>query len=136
MRHRHFRRLKSSRVICNKLSLRVEIRNSSLSRPSSSINQQDRRLSTSPILYRSSKNRNHKMAANLPVQSISAQTLNNYTFPRHRLRLTQRDPNKQPLVLVACGSFSPITFLVRNLLHFSRNLHKKAKADFPVIIST
>ena len=34
-----------------------------------------------------------------------------YQFPTHRLRRTLRNPDKQPLVLVACGSFSPITFL-------------------------
>ncbi|KAH9913509.1 Nucleotidylyl transferase [Fomitopsis serialis] len=34
----------------------------------------------------------------------------NYQFPTHRLRRL-RNPDKQPLVLVACGSFSPITYL-------------------------
>ncbi|TAQ87080.1 hypothetical protein B7494_g4602 [Chlorociboria aeruginascens] len=51
------------------------------------------------------------MASNLPLQSASLQTLQNYTFPRHRLKLSQSDPSKKPLVLVACGSFSPITYL-------------------------
>ncbi|KAH8595706.1 nicotinamide-nucleotide adenylyltransferase 2 [Bisporella sp. PMI_857] len=34
-----------------------------------------------------------------------------YEFPRGRLRLSQNDPSRIPLVLVACGSFSPITYL-------------------------
>lgn len=34
-----------------------------------------------------------------------------YQFPTRRLRRTLRNPDKQPLVLVACGSFSPITYL-------------------------
>jgi nicotinamide mononucleotide adenylyltransferase len=51
------------------------------------------------------------MASILPVLSASAQTSQNYTFPRHRLRLSQNDPTRTPLVLVACGSFSPLTFL-------------------------
>jgi nicotinamide mononucleotide adenylyltransferase len=34
-----------------------------------------------------------------------------YTFPSHRLVRTLKDPSKTPLVLVACGSFSPITHM-------------------------
>ncbi|KAI5300043.1 hypothetical protein KEM56_002791 [Ascosphaera pollenicola] len=34
-----------------------------------------------------------------------------YTFPRSRLRRCMRNPSKTPLLLVACGSFSPITYL-------------------------
>lgn len=42
---------------------------------------------------------------------VSTQTLANYHFPTHRLKSRQDDPTRTPLVLVACGSFSPITFL-------------------------
>jgi nicotinamide mononucleotide adenylyltransferase len=38
-------------------------------------------------------------------------TMNEYTFPTERLQTQLRDPSRTPLVLVACGSFSPITFL-------------------------
>ena len=34
-----------------------------------------------------------------------------YVFPSAKLKRTLKDPTKQPLVLVACGSFSPITYL-------------------------
>ncbi|KAF8423407.1 nicotinamide mononucleotide adenylyl transferase [Tirmania nivea] len=34
-----------------------------------------------------------------------------YEFPIHRLRRTLSDPSKTPLCLVACGSFSPITYM-------------------------
>ncbi|KZZ87334.1 nicotinamide mononucleotide adenylyl transferase [Ascosphaera apis ARSEF 7405] len=34
-----------------------------------------------------------------------------YVFPRSRLRRCMRNPSKTPLLLVACGSFSPITYL-------------------------
>ncbi|KAI5283838.1 hypothetical protein KEM54_001799, partial [Ascosphaera aggregata] len=34
-----------------------------------------------------------------------------YVFPRSRLARCMRDPSKTPLLLVACGSFSPITYL-------------------------
>ncbi|KAI1380318.1 Nucleotidylyl transferase [Hypoxylon crocopeplum] len=44
-------------------------------------------------------------------QAASAMTLDNYRFPAHRLQQRQTDPDRIPLVLVACGSFSPITYL-------------------------
>ncbi|EGS19940.1 nicotinamide-nucleotide adenylyltransferase-like protein [Thermochaetoides thermophila DSM 1495] len=37
--------------------------------------------------------------------------MDSYTFPIHKLKRRQSQPGKTPLVLVACGSFSPITFL-------------------------
>lgn len=40
-----------------------------------------------------------------------AKTLQDYVFPTHRLATTLRDESKYPLVIVACGSFSPITYL-------------------------
>ena len=36
--------------------------------------------------------------------------MDNYQFPSTRLS-AMRDGSKEPLVLVACGSFSPITYL-------------------------
>lgn len=48
--------------------------------------------------------------AGLPQNGgVSAMTLDNYSFPTHRLRRQQMDSNRTPLVLVACGSFSPIS---------------------------
>lgn len=38
-------------------------------------------------------------------------SLDNYTFPTDRLKMTLSDPSKTPLVLVSCGSFSPPTNL-------------------------
>lgn len=40
-----------------------------------------------------------------------ARALEDYEFPTHRLSKKLSDPNKLPLVIVACGSFSPITYL-------------------------
>lgn len=34
----------------------------------------------------------------------------NYTFTSHRLHRTLHASDKQPIVLVACGSFNPITY--------------------------
>ncbi|KAI8238082.1 Nicotinamide/nicotinic acid mononucleotide adenylyltransferase 2 [Colletotrichum sp. SAR 10_96] len=44
-------------------------------------------------------------------ETIEAMTPPGYSFPDHRLRLTQSEPDREPLVLVAPGSYSPITFL-------------------------
>lgn len=40
-----------------------------------------------------------------------ARILSDYEFPTHRLAKKLQNPNKLPLVIVACGSFSPITYL-------------------------
>ncbi|AQZ17145.1 NMA2 (YGR010W) and NMA1 (YLR328W) [Zygosaccharomyces parabailii] len=40
-----------------------------------------------------------------------ARSLDDYEFPTHRLAKKLNNPNKMPLVVVACGSFSPITYL-------------------------
>lgn len=45
------------------------------------------------------------------LNSLDSMTLENYTFPGQRLKKTLSNPNKQPLVLVSCGSFSPPTNL-------------------------
>ncbi|KAF3061736.1 Nicotinamide-nucleotide adenylyltransferase 1 [Daldinia childiae] len=50
-------------------------------------------------------------AAGPAPQAASTMTLENYRFPAHRLLRQQRTPDRTPLVLVACGSFSPITYL-------------------------
>ncbi len=34
-----------------------------------------------------------------------------YSFPTNKMRPTMKDFTKQPLILVSCGSFSPITYL-------------------------
>ncbi|SCU97049.1 LAME_0F18338g1_1 [Lachancea meyersii CBS 8951] len=40
-----------------------------------------------------------------------AATLEQYSFPAHRLQKELKNSNKLPLIVVACGSFSPITYL-------------------------
>ncbi|KAK3503647.1 putative nicotinamide mononucleotide adenylyltransferase [Neurospora crassa] len=46
-----------------------------------------------------------------PEQASTGNTMVPYTFPQAKLKLQQTQPGRTPLVLVACGSFSPITFL-------------------------
>lgn len=41
----------------------------------------------------------------------TAGSMDAYKFPDYRLKKKMDDPSKTPLLLVACGSFSPITFL-------------------------
>ncbi|KAG5726748.1 Nicotinamide-nucleotide adenylyltransferase 1 [Termitomyces sp. T112] len=45
----------------------------------------------------------------------------NYSFPHHRLGTLLRDPNKIPLVLVACGSFSPVTYLHLRMFEMAKD---------------
>ncbi|KAG0687522.1 Nicotinamide/nicotinic acid mononucleotide adenylyltransferase 1 [Pichia californica] len=40
-----------------------------------------------------------------------SKNLKDYSFPSHRLKQQMTTSNKFPLVIVACGSFSPITYL-------------------------
>ncbi|KAG6885386.1 Nicotinamide/nicotinic acid mononucleotide adenylyltransferase 2 [Termitomyces sp. T159_Od127] len=45
----------------------------------------------------------------------------NYSFPHHRLGTVLRDPKKVPLVLVACGSFSPVTYLHLRMFEMAKD---------------
>ncbi|PPQ64927.1 hypothetical protein CVT26_015647 [Gymnopilus dilepis] len=45
----------------------------------------------------------------------------NYSFPHHRLQTVLRDPSKTPIVLVACGSFSPVTYLHLRMFEMAKD---------------
>ncbi|KAJ3946192.1 Nicotinamide/nicotinic acid mononucleotide adenylyltransferase 1 [Colletotrichum fioriniae] len=76
-----------------------------------------RRLSTprsnnpfaAAITAANSRSRTFTMVAT--PEEIEAMAPPGYSFPEHRLRLQQSEPDREPLVLVAPGSYSPITFL-------------------------
>ncbi|MCJ1253475.1 hypothetical protein MMC24_001287 [Lignoscripta atroalba] len=60
--------------------------------------------------------------------SSAADDLTTYSFPSNRLKGVMNDSSKTPLLLVACGSFSPITYLhlrmfemVADYVRFSTN---------------
>lgn len=57
-------------------------------------------------------------AAPVPRQS---QTADAYEFPRHRLPERMRDESKTPLVIVACGSFSPPTYLHLRMFEMAKD---------------
>ncbi|OCF56387.1 nicotinate (nicotinamide) nucleotide adenylyltransferase [Kwoniella mangroviensis CBS 10435] len=44
-----------------------------------------------------------------------------YSLPRHRLRKTMKDESKIPLVIVACGSFSPPTYLHLRMFEMAKD---------------
>ncbi len=67
--------------------------------------------------------------AHIPV---SSQTLANYRFPTHRLKSRQSDPTRTPLVLVACGSFSPITYLHLRMFEMAAD-YAKFNTNFEVM---
>ncbi|KAF5355181.1 hypothetical protein D9756_005470 [Leucocoprinus leucothites] len=56
----------------------------------------------------------------------------NYTFPHHRLNRTLRDSNKTPIVLVACGSFSPVTYLHLRMFEMARD-YVRQNTDFEIV---
>lgn len=56
----------------------------------------------------------------------------NYVFPSHRLRMKLRDDWRTPVVLVACGSFSPITYLHLRMFEMARD-YIKAQTNFEVV---
>ncbi|KAI5467774.1 hypothetical protein BGZ63DRAFT_35874 [Mariannaea sp. PMI_226] len=63
-------------------------------------------------------------------QYVKDNTLPGYSFPLHRLRRTC-DPNRTPLLLVSCGSFSPITYAHLRMFPMAKD-HAKSE-DFEVI---
>lgn len=54
-----------------------------------------------------------------------------YAFPQHRLKRRLQNPDKTPLVLVACGSFSPVTVL--HLEMFELAQRHIEKTDFEIV---
>ncbi|KAL4885624.1 hypothetical protein BJY04DRAFT_180092 [Aspergillus karnatakaensis] len=55
-----------------------------------------------------------------------------YAFPENRLKRVMDDPEKTPLLLVACGSFSPITFLHLRMFEMAAD-YVKLSTDFEII---
>lgn len=55
-----------------------------------------------------------------------------YAFPQLRLKRTMDDPEKTPLLLVACGSFSPITYLHLRMFEMAAD-YVRFSTDFEMI---
>ncbi|KAI9465272.1 hypothetical protein BJY52DRAFT_1246187 [Lactarius psammicola] len=72
-----------------------------------------------------------------PQQDIASPTRRfpespDYSFPHHRLNLLQRHPERQPIVLVACGSFSPVTYLHLRMFEMAVD-YARQNTDFEVM---
>lgn len=65
------------------------------------------------------------------LDKVEPMTLDNYTFPKERLK-SLSSPNKQPLVLVSCGSFSPPTNLHLRMFEEAAD-YCKYETDFEVV---
>ena len=55
-----------------------------------------------------------------------------YHLPTHRLRHTLRDGSKTPIALVACGSFSPVTYLHLRMFEMARD-YIRTQTNFEVV---
>ena len=55
-----------------------------------------------------------------------------YAFPNHRLNRVLRDPSKTPIVLVACGSFSPVTYLHLRMFEMARD-YVRHSTDYEIV---
>lgn len=64
--------------------------------------------------------------------SVSSQTLANYQFPTHRYKRQQTRADRIPLVFVACGSFSPITYLHLRMFEMAADF-AKFNTEFEVL---
>ena len=66
------------------------------------------------------------------VASASRSTMTSYAFPHNRLKKVMDDESKTPLCLVACGSFSPITYLHLRMFEMAAD-YAKFKTNFEIV---
>lgn len=66
------------------------------------------------------------------IDFAHAAIMDTYNFPDYRLKQTLKDPSKTPLVLVACGSFSPITLLHLRMFVMAGD-YVKFGTDFEIV---
>ncbi|KAF9071630.1 Nucleotidylyl transferase [Rhodocollybia butyracea] len=69
------------------------------------------------------------MATTSPQQFTSPP---NYSFPHDRLTRVMRDPSKIPIVLIACGSFSPVTYLHLRMFEMAKD-YVRQNTDFEIV---
>ncbi|KAL2839601.1 hypothetical protein BJY01DRAFT_219163 [Aspergillus pseudoustus] len=67
-----------------------------------------------------------------PTPPAPATPTEDYGFPEYRLKRVMDDPDKTPLLLVACGSFSPITYLHLRMFEMAAD-YVKLSTDFELI---
>ncbi|KAE9411612.1 Nucleotidylyl transferase [Gymnopus androsaceus JB14] len=69
------------------------------------------------------------MATSSPPQQFTNPP--DYSFPHDRLRV-MRDPSKIPIVLVACGSFSPVTYLHLRMFEMAKD-YVRQNTNFEIV---
>ena len=62
----------------------------------------------------------------------SMDELSSYIFPVSKLSTFMQDPSKTPLLLVACGSFSPITYLHLRMFEMVAD-YVRFKTEFEIV---
>ncbi|KAJ5495898.1 Nicotinamide/nicotinic acid mononucleotide adenylyltransferase [Penicillium diatomitis] len=67
-----------------------------------------------------------------PPAHIPPAPMGDYVFPELRLKRKMNDPEKTPLLLVACGSFSPITYLHLRMFEMAAD-YVKFSTDYELI---
>jgi nicotinamide mononucleotide adenylyltransferase len=56
----------------------------------------------------------------------------NYSFPHNHLQRVMKDSNKTPIVLVACGSFSPVTYLHLRMFEMAKDFARHS-TEFEIV---
>ena len=69
---------------------------------------------------------------NIEIATPAASNSESYVFPEHRLKQVMDDATKTPLLLVACGSFSPITYLHLRMFEMAAD-YVRFSTDFEII---
>jgi len=66
---------------------------------------------------------NKEYLTSSPVPTVKPQStkLEDYSFPQHRLKSRLEDDTKEPVVIVACGSFSPITYMHLRMFEMAKD---------------
>ncbi|KAF8573995.1 putative nicotinamide mononucleotide adenylyltransferase [Ramaria rubella] len=59
-------------------------------------------------------------------------SLASYSFPTQRFKFQQREPSRIPIILVACGSFSPVTYLHLRMFEMALD-HIRQNTKFEVV---
>ncbi|KAI8394054.1 uncharacterized protein BYT42DRAFT_28818 [Radiomyces spectabilis] len=82
---------------------------------------------SSPKVMATTLNSEHKRS-----QSLSGQFDEEYAFPKHLIPEVLSDDSKIPLVIVACGSYSPITYLHLRMFEMAKD-HFMEKNEYELL---
>lgn len=72
------------------------------------------------------------MSSSPPPRTTAFTDPPDYSFPTHRLSRVLRNPEKEPVVLVACGSFSPVTYLHLRMFEMAKD-YVRQNTDWEIV---